>query len=133
MHHQVPCNLAKNEYPQDSDAAMVEYTMGGEHGGNNDNNMNLQDVADVRNTEQPMMGGEEGVNNNDNNMPQAPLQADVGNTEQPTMGGEQGGNNENKSPVQQTLDEGASSPKSVPRPQSPPPCPAKPRRQQYTG
>jgi hypothetical protein len=40
------------------------------------------------------------------------------------MGGEQGGNNGNKSPVQQTLDEGASSPKSVPRPPSPPPCPA---------
>jgi hypothetical protein len=38
------------------------------------------------------------------------------------MGGEQGGNNGNKSPVQQTLDEGASSPKSVPRPPSPPPC-----------
>jgi hypothetical protein len=34
---------------------MVEYTMGGEHGGNNDNNMTFQDVADVRNTEQPMM------------------------------------------------------------------------------
>jgi hypothetical protein len=51
-----------------------------------------------------------------------PLQADVGNTKQPTMGGEQGGNNGNKSPVQQTLDEGASSPKSVPRPPSPPPC-----------
>jgi hypothetical protein len=71
-----------------------------------------------------MMGGEQGVNNNDNNMPQAPLQADVGNTEQPTMGGERGGNNGNKSPVQQTLYEGASSPKSVPRPPSPPPCPA---------
>jgi hypothetical protein len=41
MHHQVACNLAKNEYPQDSDVAMVEYTMGGEHGGNNDNNMTL--------------------------------------------------------------------------------------------
>jgi hypothetical protein len=40
------------------------------------------------------------------------------------MGGERGGNNGNKSPVQQTLDEGASSPKSVPRPPSPPPCPA---------
>jgi hypothetical protein len=64
------------------------------------------------------------VNNNDNNMPQAPLQADVGNTEQPMMGGEQGGNNGNKSPVQQTLDEGASSPKFVPRPPFPPPCPA---------
>jgi hypothetical protein len=47
-------------------------------------------------------------------MPQEPLQEDVENTEQPTMGGEQGGNNGNKSPVQQTLDEGASSPKSVP-------------------
>jgi hypothetical protein len=78
MHHQVPCNLAKNEYPHDSDAAMVEYTMGGEHGGNNDTNMTFQDVADVGNMEQPMMGGEQGVNNNDNNMPQAPLQADVG-------------------------------------------------------
>jgi hypothetical protein len=63
---------------------MVEYTMGGEHGCNNDNNMTLQDVADV------------------------------GNMGQLTMDGEQGGNNENKSPVQQTLDEGASSPKSVP-------------------
>jgi hypothetical protein len=72
MHHQVPYNLAKNEYPQDSDAVMVEYMMGGEHGGNNDNNMTLQDVADARNTEQPMMGGEQEVNNNDNNMPQAP-------------------------------------------------------------
>jgi hypothetical protein len=42
--------------PQDPDAAMVEYTMGGEHGGgNNDNNMAFQDVADVRNIEQPMM------------------------------------------------------------------------------
>jgi hypothetical protein len=61
-----------------------------------------------------MMGGEQGVNSNDNNMPQGPLQADVGRTEQPTMGGEQGGNNGNKSPVQQTLDEGASSTKSVP-------------------
>jgi hypothetical protein len=50
--------------------------------------MTLQDVADVRNTEQPMMGGEQGVNYNGNNMPQAPLQADVGNTEQPTMGRE---------------------------------------------
>jgi hypothetical protein len=40
------------------------------------------------------------------------------------MGGEQGGNNGNKSPIQQTLDEGASSPKFVPRPPSPPPCPA---------
>jgi hypothetical protein len=40
---------------------MVEYTMGGEHGGNNDNNMTLQDVVDVGNTEQPMMGGEQGV------------------------------------------------------------------------
>jgi hypothetical protein len=86
--------------------------------------MTHQDVADVGNTEQPMMGGEQGVNNIDNNMPQAPLQANVENTEQPTMGGEQGGNNGNKSPVQQTLDEGASSPKSVPRPPSPPPCPA---------
>jgi hypothetical protein len=44
--------------PQDLDAAMVEYMMGGEHGGNNDNNMTFQDVADVRNTEQPMMGVE---------------------------------------------------------------------------
>jgi hypothetical protein len=26
---------------------MVDYTMGGEHGGNNDNNMTFQDVADV--------------------------------------------------------------------------------------
>jgi hypothetical protein len=95
MHHQVPCNLARNEYPQDSDAAMVEYTMGGEHGGNNDNNMTFQDVADIRNTEQPMMGVEQRVNNNDNNMPQ-------------------------------TLDEGASSPKSVPRPPSPLPCPRPP-------
>jgi hypothetical protein len=88
--------------------------------------MTHQDVADVGNTEQPMMGGEQGVNNNDNNMPQAPLQADVGNTEQPTMGGEQGGNNNDnnmpQAPLQQTLDEGASSPKSVPRPPSPPPC-----------
>jgi hypothetical protein len=70
MHHQVPCNLAKNEYPHDPDAAMVEYTMGGEHGGNNDNNVTFQDVADAGNTEQPMMGVEQGVNNNDNNMPQ---------------------------------------------------------------
>jgi hypothetical protein len=70
IHHHVPCNLAKNEYPsQDSDAATVEYTMGGEHGGNNDNNMTLQDTADVGNTEQPMMGGEQGVINNDNNVP----------------------------------------------------------------
>jgi hypothetical protein len=37
--------------------------MGGEHGGNNDNNMTLQDVADVGNKEQPMMGGEQGGNN----------------------------------------------------------------------
>jgi hypothetical protein len=30
--------------------------MGGEHGGdNNDNNMTFQDVADVGNTEKPMM------------------------------------------------------------------------------
>jgi hypothetical protein len=43
--------------------------MGGEHGGNNDNNMTLQDTADVGNTEQPMMGGEQGVINNDNNVP----------------------------------------------------------------
>jgi hypothetical protein len=75
-----------------------------------------------------MMGAEQGVNNNDNNMPQAPLQADVGNTEQPTMGGEQEGNNNDnnmpQAPLQQTLDEGASSPKSVPRPLSPLPCPA---------
>jgi hypothetical protein len=35
---------------------MVKYTMGGEYGrGNNDNNMTFQDVADVGNTEQPMM------------------------------------------------------------------------------
>jgi hypothetical protein len=38
-------------------------------------------------------------------------------------GGEQRGNNENKSPVQQTLDKGASLLKSVLRPPSPPPCP----------
>jgi hypothetical protein len=44
--------------------------------------MTRQDVADVRNMEQPTMGGEQGVNNNDNNMPQAPLQADIGNMEQ---------------------------------------------------
>jgi hypothetical protein len=50
---------------------MVEYTMGGEHGGgNNDNNMTFQDVADIGNTEKPMMVVEQGVNNNDNNMPQ---------------------------------------------------------------
>jgi hypothetical protein len=50
---------------------MVEYTMGGEHGGgNNDNNMTFQDVADVGNTEKPMMVVEQGVNNNYNNMPQ---------------------------------------------------------------
>jgi hypothetical protein len=79
MHYQIPYNLAKNEYPQDSDVAMVEYTeqptMGGDHGGknNNDNNMPLHDVAVVENTKQPTMGGEQGVNNNDNNMPQAPL------------------------------------------------------------
>jgi hypothetical protein len=78
---------------------MVEYTLGGEHGGNNDNNMTLQDVADVGNIEQPMMGGEQGINNNDNNIPQEPLQEDVRNAEQPTMGKEQGGNNGNKSPV----------------------------------
>jgi hypothetical protein len=103
---------------------MVEYMMGGKHGGNNDNNMTLQDVADVGNTGQPTMGGEQGVNNNDNNIPQAPLQVDIGNTEQPTMGVEQGGNNEKKSLIQQTLNEGASSPKSIPRPPSPLPCPA---------
>jgi hypothetical protein len=56
MHHQVSYKLAKNEYPPDLDAAMVEYTMGGEHGGgNNDNNMTIQDVVDAGNTEQPMM------------------------------------------------------------------------------
>jgi hypothetical protein len=69
------------------------------------------------------MAREQGVNNNDNNMPQAPLQEVVENIEQPTMGGEQGGKDENKSPVQQTLDEGALAPKSVPRPPSPPPSP----------
>jgi hypothetical protein len=131
MHHQIPYNLAKNEYPQDSDVAMVEYTkqptMGGEHRGNNENNMPLsplQDIAIVKNIQQPTMGGEQGVNN-ENNMPQAPLQdvAAVENIEQPTISGEQGGNNENKSPVQQTLDEGASSRKSVPRPPSLPPSP----------
>jgi 5-methylcytosine-specific restriction endonuclease McrA len=65
MHHQVPArNLAKNEYPQDPDAAMVEYTMGGEHGGgNNDNNMMIV---------------EQEVNNNDNNMPQTPPTSGAG-------------------------------------------------------
>jgi hypothetical protein len=96
MHHQIPYNLAKNEYPQDSDVAMVEYTkqptMGGEHGGNNESNMplsTLQDIAVVENIQQPTMGGEQGVNN-ENNMPQAPLQdvVAVENIEQPTMGGE---------------------------------------------
>jgi hypothetical protein len=105
--------------PQYLDAAMVEYTeqptLVGEHGCNNDNSMTLQDVVVVENTEQHTMGGEQGVNNNDNNMPQAPLQAVVENIEQPTMGGEQRGNNEHESPVQKTLDEGASSPKFVPR------------------
>jgi hypothetical protein len=96
MHHQIPYNLAKNEYPQDSDVAMVVYTkqptMGGEHGGNNESNMplsTLQDIAVVENIQQPTMGGEQGVNN-ENNMPQAPLQdvVAVENIEQPTMGGE---------------------------------------------
>jgi hypothetical protein len=87
-------NLAKNEYPQDLDAAMVEYTMGGEHGGdNNDSNMTFQDVADVGNTEKPMMVVEQGVNNDDNNMPQTPPASGAGTS---------------------------SSPKSVPRPQTPP-------------
>jgi hypothetical protein len=77
---------------------MVEYTMGGEHGGsNNDNNMTFQDVADAGNTEQPMMVVEQGVNNNDNNMPQTP----------PPLGAGAGA---------------SSSPKYVPRPPSPPPA-----------
>jgi hypothetical protein len=81
---------------------MVEYTMGGEHGGgNNDNNMTFQDVADVGNIEQPMMVVEQGVNNNDNNMPQTP----------PPSGAGAGA---------------SSSLKSVPRPPSPPPCPRPP-------
>jgi hypothetical protein len=94
--------------------------MGGEHGGgNNDNIMTFQDVADVRNTEQPMMVVEQGVNNNDNNMPQTP----------PPSGAGAGASSSPKSvPRPQTpppsgAGAGASSsPKSVPRPPSPPPA-----------
>jgi hypothetical protein len=101
--------------PQDPDAAMAEYTMGGE---NNDNNMTFQDVADVGNTEQPMMVVEQGVNNNDNNMPQTP----------PPSGAGAGASSSPKSvPRPQTPQPSgagaSSSPKSVPRPPSPPPCP----------
>jgi hypothetical protein len=60
MHHQVPYNLAKmSTPPQDLDAATVEYRMDGEHGGSNDDNMTLQNFADIGNTKQPMMGGEQ--------------------------------------------------------------------------
>jgi hypothetical protein len=41
--------------PQDPDTTMVEYMIGGEHGGNNDNSMTFKDVVDVGNTEQPML------------------------------------------------------------------------------
>jgi hypothetical protein len=62
--------------------------------------MTFPDIADVGNTEQPMMVVEQGVNNNDNNMPQTPLPSGVG--------------------------AGASSSESVPRPPSPLQCPRPP-------
>jgi hypothetical protein len=121
MHHQVPCNLAKNEYPQDPDVAMVEYTMGGEHGGgNNDNNMTFQDVAGVGNIEQPMMVVEQGVNNNDNNMPQTPPPSGTGASTSPIYVPR------SQTPPPSWVGASSSSPKSILRPPSPPPCPRPP-------
>jgi hypothetical protein len=97
--------------------------MGGEHGGdNNDNNMTFQDVADVGNTEKPMMVVEQGVNNNDNNMPQTPPASGAG-------AGAGASSSPKSVPRPQTpptsgarAGAGTSSPKSDPRPPSPPPA-----------
>jgi hypothetical protein len=104
---------------------MVEYTMGREHGGgNNENNMTFQDVADVGNTEQPMMVVEQGVNNNDNNMPQTPPPSGVGvgASSSPKFVPRP----QTPLPSEAGIGASSSSPKSIPRPPSPPPCPRPP-------
>jgi hypothetical protein len=128
---------------------MVDYTMSGEHGGSkNDNKMTFQDVADVGNTEKPMMIVEKGVNNNDNNMPQTPPASGAGavassspksvprpQTPLTSGAGAGAGTSSPKSiPRPQTPPtsgagagaEASSSPKYDPRPPSPPPCPRPP-------